>query len=520
MSSVSTVPVAELKAKRKRLSEEIIVGKDILDLVTGAMYVDPLSIYREYIQNAVDALDEATHQELFRKAPPRIDLELRPESRSVVIRDNGVGIGRRNFSRVLTAVGGSHKLGTALRGFRGVGRLSGLGYCQELIFRSRAKGEPNVSELTWDGRALKQILRDPEWKGGLAEAIKAITYLTSTSSPDYPEHFFEVELRNVVRYKADVLLNVNEVTNYLSQVAPVPFSPEFAFRNDIQEILDEHDAGPAYDIFVNGHDEPLYRPHRTSFWIKSDESDKFREVERIVVPGLNGGVDAIGWCIHHGYHGAIPKDQGIHGLRIRAGNIQVGLPDIVSEIFPEERFNSWSVGEVHVLNPEIVPNGRRDNFEQNVHFLNLVSHLAPVSRRIAKLCRLSSVERNRVRSFELEYRKAEELIAVLKQNAASRTTLNSAKKELGTSLKIMNGVLEAGALQQSVNKKLRGQFSRLEREINKLREHGNRSDPLDVLPSTKRKAYKEVIDLIYECSQNRVVAQTLVDKIIARVKVR
>lgn len=36
------------------LPAEIVVGKDILELVSSAMYVDPLTIYREYIQNAAD----------------------------------------------------------------------------------------------------------------------------------------------------------------------------------------------------------------------------------------------------------------------------------------------------------------------------------------------------------------------------------------------------------------------------------------------------------------------------------
>jgi hypothetical protein len=39
--------------------QPIVVGKDILEVLSNAMYVDPLAIYREYIQNAADAIDEA-----------------------------------------------------------------------------------------------------------------------------------------------------------------------------------------------------------------------------------------------------------------------------------------------------------------------------------------------------------------------------------------------------------------------------------------------------------------------------
>ena len=42
----------------------VAVGKDILELLSSSMYVDPMTIYREYIQNAADAIDEAVDQGL------------------------------------------------------------------------------------------------------------------------------------------------------------------------------------------------------------------------------------------------------------------------------------------------------------------------------------------------------------------------------------------------------------------------------------------------------------------------
>ena len=52
--------------------QPIIVGKDILEVLSNAMYVDPLAIYREYIQNAADAIDEArrTGSSVLRKPEP------------------------------------------------------------------------------------------------------------------------------------------------------------------------------------------------------------------------------------------------------------------------------------------------------------------------------------------------------------------------------------------------------------------------------------------------------------------
>src|SRR6185437_253622 len=97
-----------------------------------------------------------------------------------------------------------------------------------------------------------------------------------------------------------------------------------------------------------------------------------------------------GWVLHHGYTGALPSGAKIKGLRLRCGDIQVGDHAIVEELFPETRFNAWSVGEIHILDRRMMPNGRRDHFEQDVHLHNLMNHLTPVAREIARRCRASS----------------------------------------------------------------------------------------------------------------------------------
>ena len=135
---------------------EILIGKDVLELVSSAMYTDPMTIYREYIQNAVDAVDAArTSGLLLTNDAGRVEIAVDPAGRSVRIRDNGCGLPFQDFGRKLTALGGSEKRGRSMRGFRGVGRLAGLAYAQKLIFRSRVPGEAHISKIEWDCRQLK-----------------------------------------------------------------------------------------------------------------------------------------------------------------------------------------------------------------------------------------------------------------------------------------------------------------------------------------------------------------------------
>jgi len=88
--------------------QPIIVGKDILEVLSNAMYVDPLAIYREYIQNAADAIDEARRTSVFStKKTGTVEIEIDIEKRTVIIRDNGTGISAADFESRLTSFGAS-----------------------------------------------------------------------------------------------------------------------------------------------------------------------------------------------------------------------------------------------------------------------------------------------------------------------------------------------------------------------------------------------------------------------------
>lgn len=109
---------------------------------------------------------------------------------------------------------------------------------------------------------------------------------------------------------------------------------------------------------------------------------------------VDGGVGAVGWIGHHDYVRSLPPALGVRGLRARYGDIQVGKSNLFEDSFKEVRFNGWTVGELHILDRRIVPNARRDNFEINHHYYNLLVQLGPLAAKITQRCRSASVARN------------------------------------------------------------------------------------------------------------------------------
>jgi Histidine kinase-, DNA gyrase B-, and HSP90-like ATPase len=516
--TVGIANLHQIEATWSPWSANVLVGKDVLELLSSSMYIDPISIYREYVQNAADAIDDARNQCLLEiTAPGRVDITLHEASRSVRIRDNGAGIERDAFETRLTAFGASKKRGSRARGFRGVGRLAGIGYCQELIFRSRAAGESRVNELRWDCRKIKSILRLSDFKGDLRDLIAQVVSSRNLDGRGWPEHFFDVELRGVVRYRNDKLLNPLAIEDYLGQTAPVPFSPSFRFGSQIVNELEPHTALGHVDIYVAGSKQ-IYRPHSNSFATTQKDADPFTEIEFVRVPAVDGSIGALGWILHHSYKGAIPAETRIRGLRMRIGNIQVGDCGLLEELFTEPRFNAWSVGEIHVLDPLVVPNGRRDHFEPNVHYFNILNHLTPVAREISHRCRTSSIRRNWIRKFELHKAAAREKVTIVRQGSTGFKHRLRLLNEVKQALLEMEKIASKEMLRAEAPRVLNPSIRRLRGTLLKNIQSRRKATAFARLPAAKKRAYEQVLSLVYECSSNQTTAKRLVDRILARLR--
>ena len=499
-------------------NHEVVIGKDILELLSTSMYVDPMTVYREYIQNASDSIDEARATGALPASGGEVQISIDGNARSIRIRDDGTSIPWPEFIERLSNLGASRKRGTHARGFRGVGRLSGLGYCQELVFRGQADGESLISELRWDGRALRTMLRAADHSKNLRSLVKDIVTVRRIKPKDGPKRFFEVELRGVIRHRDDRLLSEEVVGQYLAQVAPLPFSPNFKFSNEIMAALKPHVRLGHIAVRINGTEDPIHRPHQN--WMKIDGKVEaaFKTLQILELSGIDGGIAAIGWVLHHDYSGALSNRTIVKGLRLRSGNVQVGDHALLENLFSEPRFNSWAVGEIHILDPKILANGRRDNFEHSVHLDNVLNQLAPIARDIVRRCRQSSISRKWQREFDFRREAALERAKTVSRGGLTRAARQTHVDAALKSLKAMKKILENRHLDEEVRNSLISKADTAEARVQHLLGDGaTASDPLAALPSPKKTAYQHIISLIYECSANRIAAGALVERLLARL---
>jgi len=171
-----------------------------------------------------------------------------------------------------------------------------------------------------------------------------------------------------------------------------------------------------------------------------------------------------------------------------------------------------------VIDRRIVPNGRRDHFEQNAHFHNLINHLSPTARDIARRCRTSSVRRKWEREFELRSRSFDEAVDVIAQGSVGREERERlALRAEQAVLKLekiarMELFAEAGQAMSEVIQQARGRLGEL------MDDSALVSSPLMRLPEDQRRSYEQFFELVYECSANRVAAKALIDRILLRLQ--
>ncbi|EOS67184.1 hypothetical protein C816_00532 [Oscillibacter sp. 1-3] len=133
--------------------------------------------------------------------------------------------------------------------------------------------------------------------------------------------------------------------------------------------------------------------------------DGINDIDLIKITQNDGSVLAIAWLGRTNYLGSI-YDKTVKGLRLRKGNIQIGDGQTLNTVFKDARFNGWSIGEVFVSSPHLIPNARRDNFEKNPAYFVLIEQLQRVAAEITREIRAASLKRNRELTMELEKAKA------------------------------------------------------------------------------------------------------------------
>ena len=381
------------------------LGVHLLETITLGMYSEPLHCVREYVQNAFDSIRTARREGLLGPKDGFIDIIIDPHSKTLRIRDNGTGLSPEQAIVSLVDIGYSDKADTgdaaaANAGFRGIGRMAGISYCDRLTFET-SDGGNRTGLVTFDARGINRLTRPGQPPTDIADAINS--NCVADERPAYSDgRFLQVSLEQV---KNPSLLDVDALASYLEQTAPVRHDPTmWRFQGKISSFADRAghpESLDAISLRICGPDgavlRDVYRPFKDSFVTRDGNKQSKRRVDVSDVVALPREGDYHGWwgwLAKHPRRGAL-ADVPWAGLRVRMHNIAIGDHTLVQHLWTTQNLALWCFGEIHVVDPVLVPNSQRDDFEPSRALSRLHEQLREEVRWITKDIRDESTQRNR-----------------------------------------------------------------------------------------------------------------------------
>ncbi|QKD20637.1 ATP-binding protein [Mesorhizobium sp. NZP2077] len=357
-------------------------GAFILETLTVGMYGESRNAIREYVQNGFDSIQRAVEDlDILPAGAGKVTVSFHDNFVGLTIRDNGAGLSVDIAASTLASIGASRKDYRTDAGFRGIGRLAGIVFANTLTFRTKATGEPKQTTVTFKAAKMRELMSPAMGSTLTADALlrQCVTVEIEDVDKTLPS-FFEVVLDGFTSPPEECLKS-DLMARFLSQVAPVPFAPDFPF---VAQILDHAAEGgigiPQVNVILEEPgEEPklIYKPYGKTYSVEGG-ADLTPLVK--VTPFFSSSKTWWAWVGFKDVPGSYLEAE-YRGLRVRAKNIQIDGTDVVRQIFQQRaksnaRYQDWFVGEIYVDLKAVIPNARRDGFEETKSWQDMQKEIA------------------------------------------------------------------------------------------------------------------------------------------------
>lgn len=307
------------------------VGASIVEIITESLYDKPIVVFREYVQNSADSLRVAEKDD----STSSLAIKIWKKQDSLYFLDNGVGIVPEKFASTMGSIADSAKIRSKSIGYKGIGRLSGLSYCQKLSFVNIVDYQQDrFQTYTIDCQKYTQLRKNGELNNlQFADLMKLISALEE--HPDTSEikgilapYVSLFEHRNtgflVVLNSISLVLNATiserSFLENLSWLLPVPFQEELLSPDDgdnIHELFSDLSKAPAFS-------DDFTMPAK-AFNISYNESTIKRPITRSLLRDYlcKSNLEQYAVCVHTFSNAgiAINNKNCFSGIRIYIDNI-------------------------------------------------------------------------------------------------------------------------------------------------------------------------------------------------------
>ena len=332
------------------------IGASVLEAITSGLYTNNLNCIREYLQNALDA------------GALKVEISYINGGSSIEIRDDGRGMDKNQLINALTVGYSSKSEGDV--GWRGLGIWSGAAVCDALHIVTKAEKSPRLS-IDVDCNSITKANSTDNAEEAILNSLGNLISDDDDSPP-----FTKITLAGIYGPLRETFSKENLI-RFLKETVPMKFSTDFIPGNEILESLEKYGIPrPKTSILVEG--EELFK--------NPAHNNSVLDHPAIVPIKSEGLILAVAWFLNTGTNKKIKNGS----ITFRKSNFRVGDTSLV---FANSNVNNkgWQIGEIHVLNKNIVENASRDSFEASSSELDkLYASLTPILEGLQVLAQYSS----------------------------------------------------------------------------------------------------------------------------------
>lgn len=435
------------------LHEDDLVYAPAVLILSQDLYPRKLEVVREYIQNASDALDafaEISHI-IDDGTEPLIKISI--QGRSLLVYDTGIGMDSDDVAKLRRIAYSEKRVGKEA-GYKGIGRLAGIAVADKLKISSTSYGDPQLHHFEFRAKDMRDEVDEKKRKGIIESATEVIKRHTTLWSDeiDPKDHYTIVEIREIAESCSD-LLDPNVLHEYIGDIAPVDFSPQFKWGATVAEKLRQNvpDYSPKtiYLANRNGERTRIYKPYVDQMLIPQPEEILITD------PADPSRVIAFCWYTTKGQKilGEIRpsgriftvEDSGVgdrkrfSGLVYKLFGFSVGDRTLPARTLwdKSEVRAKWFTGEIHIIDKAVLPTTDRSDFIEN-HARDLLYEAGRrVSTALNKRAQQISDNRKAYSDTERLRQTFETTQQSLKDDKFDRSSLKRLKEEAAKNLEIL-----------------------------------------------------------------------------------
>ena len=380
------------------MQNNIIVGRNLLETITSALYESPIILFREYVQNSLDAYNSATKnegKEVF--SDFKVELTIDKDNRTITIIDNGYGIeSSEKFERDMLSFGNSEKIDRSqFIGFRGIGRIAALPFCKTLIFENKTENATSIDLCIWQGEKYRELLNSNATDNATFEqTVRSIVEIKRNPCDTNKMHYFKVK---IINYSAEIdeLLEQINFEASLTRLLPIKYRDSFTASQKIEtkymEFMKEDLTDFMCSVILNGKE---LRKSYTDDVHVLDSGIIFREIREKGSGNQKPG-DKIGLLWFTFNRKIVASKDSDYGIMVRSKNVLMGNNDTFAALCAnsKEHVGTYSeltatlrgvYGELLINSPNLKDNARREWFKTDEYSVYLKYVIVDFMKRLYK----------------------------------------------------------------------------------------------------------------------------------------